>query len=140
VAGRWSLVAGRWSLVGANMTIKSYKDLKVWQVAIDMVVDIYRLTGKFPRNESFGLASQIQRATVSIPSNIAEGHARGTSREFHHYLSITLGSTAELETQLIIAAKLNYLEITTANEMLERIDKLGKMIRALQKSVKTGCQ
>jgi len=122
------------------MTIKSYKDLKVWQVAIDMVVDIYRLTGKFPRNESFGLASQIQRATVSIPSNIAEGHARGTSREFHHYLSITLGSTAELETQLIIASKLGYLEQTTANEMLERIDKLGKMIRALQKSVKTGCQ
>jgi len=122
------------------MTIKSYKDLKVWQVAIDMVVDIYRLTGKFPRNESFGLASQIQRATVSIPSNIAEGHARGTSREFHHYLSITLGSTAELETQLIIAEKLGYLEQTTANEMLERIDKLGKMIRALQKSVKTGCQ
>jgi len=122
------------------MTIKSYKDLKVWQVAIDMVVDIYKLTGKFPRNESFGLASQIQRATVSIPSNIAEGHARGTSREFHHYLSITLGSTAELETQLIIASKLGYLEQTTANEMLERIDKLGKMIRALQKSVKTGCQ
>ena len=140
MAGRWSLVAGRWSLVGANMTIKSYKDLKVWQVAIDMVVDIYRLTGKFPRNESFGLASQIQRATVSIPSNIAEGHARGTSREFHHYLSITLGSTAELETQLIIASKLGYLEKTTANEMLERIDKLGKMIRALQKSVKIGCQ
>jgi four helix bundle protein len=121
------------------MTIKSYKDLKVWQVAIDMVVDIYRLTAKFPRNESFGLVSQIQRATVSIPSNIAEGHARGTSREFHHYLSITLGSTAELETQLIIASKLGYLEQTTANEMLERIDKLGKMIRALQKSVKTGC-
>jgi four helix bundle protein len=122
------------------MTIKSYKDLKVWQVAIDMVVDIYKLTGKFPRNESFGLASQIQRAMVSIPSNIAEGHARGTSREFHHYLSITLGSTAELETQLIIAAKLDYLELTTADEMLERVDKLGKMIRALQKSVKTGCQ
>jgi four helix bundle protein len=133
-------VAGGWWLVGANMTIKSYKDLKVWQVAIDMVVDIYKLTGKFPRNESFGLASQIQRAMVSIPSNIAEGHARGTSREFHHFLSITLGSTAELETQLIIAAKLDYLELTTANEMLERVDKLGKMIRALQKSVKTGCQ
>jgi four helix bundle protein len=126
-------VAGSWWLVGANMTIKSYKDLKIWQVAIDMVVDIYKLTGKFPRNESFGLASQIQRAMVSIPSNIAEGHARGTSREFHHFLSITLGSTAELETQLIIAAKLDYLELTTANEMLERVDKLGKMIRALQK-------
>jgi four helix bundle protein len=118
------------------MTIKSYKDLKVWQVAIDMVVDIYKLTGKFPRNESFGLASQIQRAMVSIPSNIAEGHARGTSREFHHYLSITLGSTAELETQLIIAAKLDYLELTTANEMLERVDKLGKMIRALKSRLK----
>lgn len=77
---------------------------------------------------------------VSIPSNIAVGHARGTSMEFHHFLSITLGSTAELETQLIIAAKLDYLELTTANEMLERVDKLGEMIRALQKSVKTGCQ
>lgn len=121
------------------MTIKSYQDLIVWQTAIDMVVDIYKATGKFPRNESFGLASQIQRASVSIPSNIAEGHARGSNREFHHFLSIALGSTAELETQLIIADKLDYLEQNAVKAMPEKVDKLGKMIRALQKAVKTGC-
>jgi four helix bundle protein len=122
------------------MTIKCYQDLKVWQVAIDMVADIYKLTEQFPRNESFGLVSQIQRASVSIPSNIAEGHARGSNREFHRFLLIALGSTAELETQLIIAERLNYLEQNAAKAMLERVDKLGKMIRALQKSVKTSCE
>jgi four helix bundle protein len=122
------------------MTIKCYQDLKVWQIAIDVVTDIYKLTEQFPRNESFGLVSQIQRASVSIPSNIAEGHARGSNREFHHFLTIALGSTAELETQLIIAEKLNYLEQNAAKVMLTRVDKLGKMMRALQKSVKAGCQ
>jgi four helix bundle protein len=94
------------------------------------------VTEKFPRIEAFGLASQIQRAAVSIPSNIAEGHARGSNGEFHHYLCIALGSVAEVETQLIIAEKLAYLDHDSVNALLIKIDKLGKMARALQKSVK----
>jgi four helix bundle protein len=118
------------------MSIKSYQDLKVWQVAVDVVTDIYKEVQKFPHNEIFGLVSQIQRASVSIPSNIAEGHARGSNREFHRFLSIALGSTAELETQLIIAERLNYIEHGAAKVIMGKIDSLGKMIRALQKSVK----
>ena len=118
------------------MSIRSYQDLKVWQAAMDVVSDIYKEVPKFPRSEVFGLGSQIQRAAVSIPSNIAEGHARGSNREFHRFLSIALGSPAELETQLIIAERLNYLESGAASIVMERIDTLGKMIRTLQKSVK----
>lgn len=119
------------------MTIKSYRDLQVWQDAIGIVADVYKATENFPRSEAFGLASQIQRAAVSVPSNVAEGHARGSDREFHHFLSISLGSIAEVETQLMIAEKLGYLDQNKTLDLLAKMDRLGKMLKGLQKTVKT---
>ncbi len=118
------------------MPVISYRDLNVWQDAIAIVADVYKATEKFPRTEAFGLASQIQRAAVSIPSNVAEGHARGSDREFHHFLSITLGSIAEVETQLTIAEKLGYLDRQETLSLLAQMDRLGKMVKGLQKTVK----
>jgi len=119
------------------MPVKSYKDLKVWSAAVDLVTDVYRLTEKFPRHEAFGLASQIQRAAVSVPSNIAEGQARNSDNEFNHFLGISLGSLAEMETQLIIAEKLRYIETGTVQAVLGRCDEIGKMLRGLKKAVKS---
>jgi four helix bundle protein len=92
------------------MSIKSYQDLKPWQFSIDFAEQIYCITESFPKHELYQLSSQMQRAAVSIPSNIAEGHARESSREFLHYLSIALGSLAELETQLVLAQRRAYIE------------------------------
>ena len=83
--------------------MKTHRDLKVWQNSLDLVTEIYKLTKAFPNSETFGLACQIQRSAVSVPSNIAEGAARNSNKEFSRFLSIALGSLAELETQLIIS-------------------------------------
>ena len=90
--------------------IKSYKELIVWQTSIDMVVEVYRVTENFPRQEMFGLTSQMRRSAVSIPSNIAEGRGRGTRKDFSNFLKVSLGSSNELETQIEIAKRLNYLK------------------------------
>jgi len=88
---------------------RSFRDLDVWKLSIDLVKEIYQVTGKLPVTEIYGLTNQIRKAAVSIPSNIAEGQGRSSSREFKQYLPIALGSLAELETQLIIASEINYL-------------------------------
>ena len=121
------------------MEIQSYRDLKVWQFGMNLVCQIYEITGRFPKTEIYGLTSQIQRAAVSVPSNIAEGHARGSSREFLHFLTISLGSLAELETQLIIALHLKYVDNLVLDPVLCKCDELGKMLRTLQKSLKAKC-
>ena len=90
-------------------SIKSYQDLIVWQKAIDLVVQVYATTRTFPKDELYGLNSQMRRAAVSVPSNIAEGHSRASTGEFKQFLGHARGSLAELETQLTIAAKLGYL-------------------------------
>ena len=90
--------------------MNQFKNLKVWQRAIDLVVQVYELTSKFPDKEKFGLTNQINRCSVSIVSNIAEGAGRNSKKEFNNFLGIALGSTCELETQLIIANKLNILQ------------------------------
>jgi four helix bundle protein len=87
-------------------TVKSFKDLIVWQRSIDLTMEIYRLTRGFPREEMFGLTSQLRRAAISIASNIAEGQSRGTTGEFIQFLGIARGSNAEIDTQLIIASEL----------------------------------
>ncbi len=107
-----------------------YKKLIVWQKSIDLVVAIYALTKEFPKEELFGLTSQMRRASVSVPSNIAEGSGRHTKRDFHHFLSIAYGSVMELETQLIIAKKLLFGKIH-AYEKIEPL--LGDVIRMLNK-------
>jgi len=114
----------------------SYKDLKVWQNAINLATSVYYLTYKFPKQEMYGLSHQIQKAVVSVPSNIAEGAARNSTKEFLYFLSIALGSLAELETQLILALSLAYLEKTDLEVMLSRTNEVGRMIRGLQKSLR----
>lgn len=90
-----------------------YKELVVWQNAIELTVDVYKATALFPKEEKFGLTSQINRSSDSIASNIAEGAGRNSSKEFHNFLGISLGSLFELETQLIISNKINYLPSNT---------------------------
>ncbi len=115
--------------------VKSYKDLTVWQKSMDMVVDVYALTKSFPHSEVFGLASQMQRAAVSIPSNVAEGCERGTQGDFARFLSIASGSVAELETQILVATRLGYLSPEATTPVLSLCDETGKMLRVLRKTV-----
>lgn len=122
------------------MPIRSYKDLIAWQKALELTTAIYSITRKFPKEETFGLTSQLRRAAVSIPSNIAEGHARNSSREFGHFLTIALGSLNEAETQLLIAQKLGYLAPETVAILLKDASEVGKIIQGLAASLKrTDC-
>ncbi|OGI94645.1 hypothetical protein A3A03_01230 [Candidatus Nomurabacteria bacterium RIFCSPLOWO2_01_FULL_40_18] len=116
--------------------MKTYQDLVVWQKSIELVMEIYELTNKFPKEEIFGLTSQIRRAAVSIPSNIAEGKMRGGDIEFRRFLLIAFASGAELETQIIISRKLSKminLDYNKVNSLLEEIMKiLNKLISQLE--------
>lgn len=112
-----------------------FKELKVWQKALDVVVDVYKLTAKFPQNERFGLISQIQRAAVSIPSNIAEGAGRNNKREFYQFLGIANGSSFELETQLMISVKLGYSESNETENICSKLSEIQNMIFGLQKTL-----
>lgn len=116
---------------------RKHHDLEGWKAAIDLVKQIYNLTATFPPKENYGLTSQIRRAAVSVPSNIAEGCARLTDREFLHFLGIARGSLSELETQLIIARELAYLSADAFPT--EQLDKtfslLGGLINHLRKKV-----
>src|SRR5204863_9194056 len=117
------------------MQIRSFRDLRVWQAGIELVQIVYALTSKFPRSEVYGLASQMQRAAVSVPSNIAEGHARESTKEYLQHLSIAQASLAELETQLEIAKLLNYISDANASQMIERISSLGRQLFALRNAL-----
>lgn len=116
--------------------IRSYKDLEVWQKAIKFVKGIYKLTSHFPKEERFGLVSQMRRSAVSIPSNISEGKARQYSNEYVQFLYIALGSCAEIDTQLIIAKELNFIRQEELNLLSEEIDHISRMIRNLIKSLR----
>ena len=115
--------------------IKTHHDLNVWQKAISLVTLIYEHTAGFPKKEIYGLTSQIRRCAVSIPSNIAEGSARTTKKDFAYFLAIALGSIAELETQLIISKNLNYLSETVLNELIDELKSIRKMTLGLRKSI-----
>lgn len=115
--------------------MKTHRDLKVWQNSIDLVTEIYKLTKAFPSSETFGLTSQIQRSAVSVPSNIAEGAARNSNKEFSRFLSIALGSLAELETQLIISKNIKYLSKDQFDSILTSLIEIRKMLSGLQKSI-----
>ena len=108
---------------------RTHRDLDVWQEAMSVVREVYRLTAVFPREEVFGLASQIRRSTVSIPSNIAEGAGRGGSREFLRFLSVARGSLSELETQVLIAVDLGY--VPRQSELEARMKRLFAMLTGL---------
>lgn len=107
------------------MYVKSFKELIVWQRAVQVVREIYRVTEQFPRSEQFGLTSQMRRAAVAIPSNIAEGKKRKTKKDFLHFLRIADGSAAELETQIIVAKELfTKVDFTNAERLLEEVQKM----------------
>jgi four helix bundle protein len=115
---------------------RSFRDLEVWKLAIDFVKKVYQTTNSFPPSENFGLINQIRRAAVSIPSNIAEGQGRNSTKEFRQFLAISLGSLAELETQLIIAKEIEYLTLHELNPLLTILDRIRKMIKGLSKGIK----
>ncbi len=117
--------------------IKSYKDLIVWQRSMELVTQVYQLTKQFPTEERFGLSNQLRRAAVSIPSNIAEGQARQSTAEFKNFLSIARGSLAEVETQLLIAQNLKYLNIDQLNQVMRILVEVSKMLPALAKKLTT---
>lgn len=118
--------------------IKSFKELKVWQKGIEIVKDIYRITGIFPKEEMYGLTAQMRRAVISIPSNIAEGFKRYHDKEYKQFLHIAMGSTAELETQLIIAKELGFVRTEETDVLSEKIDHLSKMLSSLIKKIGEG--
>ena len=117
--------------------MKTHRDLKVWNDSIYFVTRLYEITNKFPKNELYGITSQIRRAAVSIPSNIAEGAARNSKKEFNHFLSIALGSASELETQIIISRNLNYIEKGITEILIKELTSIQKMIYGLMKSLQS---
>ena len=115
--------------------VRGYRDLEVWQRSMDLVVDCYRMTKGFPKSETYGLASQLQRAAVSVPANIAEGRQRQHSKEFLQHLSIACGSLAEVETHIQIAGRLDYIDDHQIKDVLEKTAELGKMLNGLRRSI-----
>ncbi len=111
--------------------IHSHRDLIVWKKSMDLVVQVYTLCNRFPKSEMYRLISQLTRAAVSVPANIAEGHARATRREYAHFLSIARGSLMETETCLMIAVRLGYLSENDASAALSLVTECSKMLTAL---------
>ena len=116
--------------------IRNFKDLKVWQKGIEIVEDVYSATKGYPRSEVYSLSSQMRRCAVSIPSNIAEGFKRQHSKEFKQFLYISLGSNAELETQVVISLRMGYLSNEAAEELEGKLDHLSRMTRALIRTLR----
>ena len=116
--------------------METHKDLRVWQQSIEMVTSIYLLTRSFPKEELFGLVSQLRRAAVSVPSNIAEGYARSTDKEKLHFLRISSGSMSEIETQLMLCLNLEYIEMDKYEELSETVTSVWKQLNSLISSIK----
>jgi four helix bundle protein len=114
-----------------------FKELKVWQESMDVVVDVYKITKQFSKEELYSLTSQIRRASVSIPSNIAEGSGRDSAKDFSRFLSISNGSASELVTQLELAVRLKFITSDELETVQKRIDYVQNMIYKLQVSLKT---
>jgi four helix bundle protein len=117
------------------MSSSNYQQLRVWQNGMELVRWVYRLTRGFPRHEVFGLSSQLQRAAVSVPANIAEGHTRGTTKEFLRYVTMSHGSLAELETMFLVAHDLQYIDAKNFEPLAALCDSTGKMLGALRRSL-----
>ena len=115
--------------------IQSYRDLLVWQKAVDLVVDCYQATKAFPKTETYGLVSQIHRAASSVPANIAEGHGRDHLGDYLRHLSIAKGSLVELETHLIVSHRLSFLTRETLQRLLPKTAEIGRMLEGLSKKL-----
>jgi four helix bundle protein len=112
-----------------------YKDLTVWHKAMELVVDLYRITEKFPLKERYGLITQMNRCAISIPSTIAEGAGRNTNKDFDHFLAISLGSSFELHSQLVLSNRLGYVELEVVEKMEVELTHIQNMIVKLKKSL-----
>jgi len=112
--------------------IQSHRDLILWQKAMDLVVHVYRLTTPFPYSETHRLVAQMTRSAASVPANIAEGHARGTRKEFANFLALAKGSLMETETFLMLAIRLGYLKRTEAESVLELVTEISKILTAIR--------
>lgn len=117
--------------------MRPHEKLDLWKKSVDLSVAIYKITEQFPREERFGLVSQIRRASVSIAANVAEGAARRTSKEFLNFLSIAQGSASELETELLIARRLEFLSTEDFATLVDQIDEIGRMITGLSNYLRT---
>jgi len=117
--------------------LKNFKELKVWQKAYQLSLEVYNITKNFPSEEKFGLTSQIRRASVSIPSNIAEGYGRRTTPDYIRSLYIAYGSNCELETQALLSGDLDYINKDAQNSLLEEISEVERMLKALIKSLES---
>ena len=124
---------GRSSTVGKQ----GYQDLVVWQKAMELVTAVYRVTCDWPREEQYGLTSQVRRAAVAIPSNVAEGHGRSGHREFAHHVSIAYGSLCELETQLLIAERLDFSDAKATEPLMNCIADVRRLTSGLLRSLQT---
>lgn len=116
--------------------VQSHRDLIVWNKAMDLAVEVYRLTSSFPTSERYRLVDQLSRAAASVPANIAEGQARSTAKDFAHFPSIARGSLMETQTYLMLAVRLDYLTDTEAAAALDLITEISRMLTALQKSLR----
>lgn len=114
------------------MKITSHRDLMIWQRAMDLVVEVYGLSRRFPADERFRLTSQVTRAAASVPANIAEGHARSTAREYPRFVSVAKGSLMEVETFLMLAVRLGYLSEPDASPALAAVPQISKMLTRLR--------
>jgi four helix bundle protein len=117
--------------------IRTFKDLIVWRKAFDLVVEIYRLTCEFPKHELYGLSSELRKTSRSILCNIAEGHKRKSTREYIHFLRISAGSAAELESQILLSERLNYLQENAAERIRNLLFEIERMLDALIRSLKS---
>jgi len=111
--------------------VRSHKDLVLWQKAFDLAIDVHRATAVFPRSELFGLVTQLRRASVSVPSNIAEGSARMSTREFVYFLRVSRGSLAEMQTQLCLARSVGYLPEPAFSEIDAQVEEVGRILNAV---------
>src|SRR6266850_918702 len=121
-----------------SMTMRPHHKLEAWIKAIQLVTDVYKSSEGFPKEERYGLTSQIRRAAVSIPANLAEGAGRRSSKEFAHFLSNSQGSASELETELIIANRLGYLDETTFAKLIDQLERIGRLITGLVRHLTGG--
>lgn len=119
------------------MPIQSFKDLIAWQKAMDLVVEVYRATESFPQREMYGLSNQMRRAAVSIPSNIAEGQGRSTTKDFCHFLCHSIGSVQELETQLLISRRQGFMDNKTQIACQDLIAEVGRILHGLLTSLRS---
>jgi four helix bundle protein len=118
-------------------SIKSYRDLEIWQLGIEIVKDVYSMTAAFPKDEIFGLSGQMKRAAVSLPSNIAEGFRRLHSKEYRQFLHVSMASCAELETQVTISRMIGFIPDKAEEEMLSKLERFCRMTMSLSKKLNT---